>query len=495
MQREFIVNLFLLVLINLLVKPLFIFGIDLGVQNRLPLGDYGLYFALLNFAYLFQIVGDFGLQAFNNRHVSQHPHLVGKYLPVLLTLKVFLSALYVLLALAAAYWVGYEGRAIGLLLILLFNQVLAQGILFLRSNLSGLGHYRLDSVLSSLDKLLMLITCGALLWALPPARLSAEAFAWAQTLALGLTLLAVGGVLRAKAHVPLRLPRLASRRWRSTLTVLFRESFPYALAILLMSAYTRLDAVLLERLLPDGRYHADVYAGAYRLLDAANMLGYLFASLLLPMFARMLARGEDVRPLVGLALRLIWAGAVALALLVFFARADLVRWMMPARADAYRWDVLGLLIWAFVPMGATHIFASLLTADGRLMAMNRFFALGIVLDVALDLWLIPRHQAMGAATAAVCTQSFVAVSLIYLAWQRFGWRLSLRAAWPFAAYTVALFIPGTVLFGQQGWSVWAKITAFAGLALAAAWAFRLLPTAFLRAKMPTDHIPSPPKGQ
>lgn len=495
MQREFLVNLFLLVLINLLVKPFFIFGIDLGVQNRLPLGDYGLYFALLNFAYLFQIVGDFGLQAFNNRHVSQHPHLVGKYLPVLLTLKVLLSGLYVLLALAAACWVGYEGRAVGLLLILLFNQVLAQGILFLRSNLSGLGHYRLDSVLSSLDKLLMLLTCGALLWALPPAYLTAESFAWAQTLALGLTLLTVGAVLRAKARVSLRLPRLATRRWRSTLAVLFRESFPYALAILLMSAYTRLDAVLLERLLSDGRYHADVYAGAYRLLDAANMLGYLFASLLLPMFARMLARGEEVRPLVGLAFRLIWVGAVALALLVFFARADLARWMMPVRADAYRWDVLGLLIWAFVPMGATHIFASLLTADGRLMAMNRFFALGMVLDVALDLWLIPRYQAMGAATAAVCTQSFVAASLIFLAWQRFGWRISLRSVWSFAAYAVVLLTLGTVLFGQQGWPIWAKMTVFAGLTVAAAWALRLLPTAFLKAKTPTASIPSPPKGQ
>ncbi len=495
MQREFLVNLLLLVLINLLVKPFFIFGIDLGVQNRLPLGDYGLYFALLNFAYLFQIIGDFGLQVFNNRHVSQHSHLVGKYLPVLLTLKVFLSALYVLLALAAAYWVGYKGRAMGLLLILLFNQVLAQGILFLRSNLSGLGYYRLDSALSSLDKLLMLLTCGALLWLLPPTYLSAEAFAWAQTLALALTLLVVGVVLRAKAHVPLRLPPLASRRWRSTLTVLFRESFPYALVILLMSAYTRLDAVLLERLLPDGRYHADVYAGAYRLLDAANMLGYLFASLLLPMFARMLARGEEVRSLVGLAFRLIWSGALGLAFVVFFARADLVCWMMPVRADAYRWDVLGLLIWAFIPMGTTHIFSSLLTADGRLMAMNRFFALGIALDVMLDLWLIPRYQAMGAATATVCTQSFVAVSLIFLSFQRFDWRVSHWVIWPFALYAIALFILGTALFAQHNWSLWAKMAVFAGLALTAAWALRLLPTTFLRAKTPTDHVTSPPKGQ
>lgn len=38
MKKEFLFNIILLVLINLLIKPLFIFGIDLGVQNRLGEG-------------------------------------------------------------------------------------------------------------------------------------------------------------------------------------------------------------------------------------------------------------------------------------------------------------------------------------------------------------------------------------------------------------------------------------------------------------------------
>ena len=34
MNREFLLNILFLVLINLLIKPFFIFGIDLTVQNR-----------------------------------------------------------------------------------------------------------------------------------------------------------------------------------------------------------------------------------------------------------------------------------------------------------------------------------------------------------------------------------------------------------------------------------------------------------------------------
>lgn len=485
MQREFLLNILFLVLINLLIKPFFIFGIDLTVQNRLPLGDYGLYFALLNVTYLFQILNDFGIQNFNNRHVSQHPHLLPKYFPNLLFLKFLLSTLYVCVTVLAAWGLaGYGMRDLPLLLILLLNQVLAQGVLFLRSNISGLGHYRLDSLLSSLDKLLMLATCGVLLWVLPQEVLSAESFAWAQTLALFGTGLVVAVVLRSKAALRLRPSWLHNwRAGRPALVFLFRKSFPYALVILLMTAYTRLDAVLLERLLPDGRLHADVYAGAYRLLDAANMLGFLFASLLLPMFARMLRRGADVRPLVSVGFQLIWAGSVALAALVYFARADLIHLMMPARANAYRWDTLGLLIWTFVPVSATYIFSTLLTADERLMQMNRFFAAGIAVDVALNLLLIPRYQALGAAAATLATQAFIALGMMGLCLRYFQLRPSAKGVARMLGYAVATISAIGFVFGKTPYSLAGKTALGLGAALAAMLVFRLLDMRHLRAFM------------
>lgn len=483
MQREFVLNILFLVAINLLIKPFFIFGIDLEVQNRLPEGDYGLYFTLLNFTYLFQILSDFGIQNFNNRHISQHPVLLPKYFPNLLFIKFLLGVLYVGVTVLAAWGLaGYGLRELPLLGILLFNQVLAQGILFLRSNISGLGHYRLDSALSSLDKLLMLFSCGVLLWMMPPDFLSAETFALAQTLALGLTALLVAMVLRSKADIRIRPSWL--RNWRSgrpAILALFRKSYPYALVILLMTAYTRLDAVLLERLLPDGRQHADVYAGAYRLLDAANMLGYLFATLLLPMFARMLRQGADVRPLVSVGFRLIWVGSVALAVVVFFARTELIQLMMPERASVYRSDTLGLLFWAFVPVCTIYIFSTLLTADERLRAMNRIFVAGIALDIALNLFLIPRHQALGAAAATLCTQTFVALGMMALCLRYFRLRPSVMGLVRTLAFAATVLAAGMLFFYQTtlSWPIRSGLVMV--VALAAALAFRQVDFRQLRA--------------
>ncbi len=425
-NREFIVNILFLLFINLLIKPFFIFGIDLTVQNRIG-QEYGLYFALMNLTYIFQILNDFGIQSFNNRHISQHPHLLPKYFPNLLAIKIILSVIYVGISLVLAWGMRYDGHALLLLLILLANQVLVQMIFFLRSNISGLGYYRTDSILSSLDKLLMLFTCGLLLWYVPTGRpLRIEAFALAQTIPLALTVVIALVILRSK--VTLRLRPTWAGNWRlgfPILVVLLRGSLPYALVIFLMFAYTRLDGVLLERI--SGKAHAEVFAGAYRVLDACNMLGYLFASLLLPMFARLQKKQELVKPLLALSFRLIWAGSVTLAAAICFARQDLLHLMMPDHASPYRWDTLGLLIWAFVPVSTTYIFSTLLTAHGQLARMNRFFIAGIVLNVGLNAFLIPQWQAFGAAMAAVATQGFIAASMVFLALRTFHWRPGLRS--------------------------------------------------------------------
>ena len=56
MQRKFLTNLGLMLFLNLLIKPVWIFAIDRNVQNVVGAMDYGFYFDLLNFSFLFNIL-------------------------------------------------------------------------------------------------------------------------------------------------------------------------------------------------------------------------------------------------------------------------------------------------------------------------------------------------------------------------------------------------------------------------------------------------------
>lgn len=460
MKREFLLNILFLLAVNLLIKPFYLFGIDRTVQNTVEEGAYGLYFTLLNFAYLFQIINDFGLQNYNNRNIAQHRHLLDKYTSHLLSLKLLLGILYLAAVVLGAWLAGYGAAVLPLLAWIAFNWFLTGMILYLRSNISGLGHYRLDSLLSVLDKLLLIGLMGALLWGPWRGGFRIEWFVYAQTLALLLTLAtAFAVVYRALSSFRLRFkPAFA----RSTL----RQSAPYALVIFLMTAYTRIDGVMIERLLADGLAEAGRYASAYRLLDAASMVGYLFAVLLLPMFARMLKVGEPVAGLVGVSFRLIWVGAVTLAAAVWPCREPLMR-LLYTQGNAYSGDILGWLMVSFAAVCGSYIYGTLLTANGQLREMNLLFAFSLLLNVLLNAALIPTHQALGAAQATCATQFFVFFAQVYLAWRTLGLPAGGGAVLRPAAFAAGMWGAGMALSGWGlSWPLVFGLTGVAGACLA-----------------------------
>lgn len=412
MNREFLINIIFLVIINLMIKPFYIFGIDRTVQNVVEEGDYGMYFTFFSFTYLFQIINDFGIQNFNNRNISQSRQLIDKYFPNILVLKSLMAVVFMAVIYLVARILNWDTSWNQLLLLVAFNWVLTSFLFYLRSNISGLGMYRVDSMLSVLDKLLMILICGTLLWS--PAfkgTFQIEWFALAQTFSLGIS---------AFVAFYIAYRKLERFKWRFKPVfwlLIFKQSYPYALIIFLMTAYTRLDGVMIERMLPNGRFEADIYAGAYRLLDAANMFGYLFAGLLLPMFSRLLKEKKSVLKLTRISFSLIWAGAITLAVSVWFFKVEIMD-LLYDNVTEDSGPILGYLIISFVAIAGGYIFGTLLTANGNLKGMNTIFVFGLILNFGLNLYLIPKQQALGAAIATCATQLFVFILQLILAIQK-----------------------------------------------------------------------------
>jgi O-antigen/teichoic acid export membrane protein len=182
-----------------------------------------------------------------------------------------------------------------------------------------------------------------------------------------------------------------------------------------MTLATKTDKMLIERLLPDGKAQAGMYAAAYRLYDAANIIGFLFAGLLLPMFAKRLKANENVQDLLELSSDWIWAGAIAGAMAILPFRQEMMVMLYP-NCSASAGDILGLLMFAFVAMAlGSYIYGALLTAGGFLMELSRIFLIICILNIVLNFILIPTYQGVGAAVAAVITQSLALIAQIVLA--------------------------------------------------------------------------------
>jgi O-antigen/teichoic acid export membrane protein len=433
MNREFLINTLFLVVINLIIKPFYIFGIDRAVQNRVGETDYGLYFTLFSFTFLFQIINDFGIQNFNSREISQHKQLLDKYFSGILSLKIWLAIAYLLVVTAISAFIPTYWAVLPLVLTLAFNNILMSLRSYLATNIAALGMYRLNSLLSVLDRILMIVICSILLWSAPfRDHFSVELFAHVQNGTLIIVILVMFVIV-------FRQVKTFKITWNLPLFVsILRGSMPYALVILLMTIYTRTDVVMLERMLEDGSRQAGIYASAYRLLDAVNTLGLLFAGLLMPMFAKQLKENVDVTPLVRFSFQLIMVAALIVAGSVWFFRTDIML-LLYKQATPVSGDVLGVLIGSFVAMSGTYIFSTLIGSAGQVGRMNITFIIAFFINVGLNALLIPHFKALGTAISTFVTQFFVFIVLIFLSKRLNILRGGLAWIWRIVVFAVAVF--------------------------------------------------------
>lgn len=469
MQRRFIINLALLILINLVVKPFWVFGIDLGVQKAVGNEHYGLYYALFNFSFLFSIILDAGITNYNNRNIARHHYLLNKHLSNILIIKGLLSILYFAAMLAWAMAVGYRDSEINLLLILGLNQVLNSLVLYLRSNVGGLQLFKTDSLLSVMDKLIMILVCAPLLWGNFAGPFRIEWFIYAQTFAFVVTA-AIGVVIVLRQTGKIRFT------WNYPLLLsIVRHSYPFAILIVLMTIYNKVDSVMIERLLPDGKYHAGIYASAYRLLDALMMFAFLFASLLLPMFSRMLKQKEPVAPLIGLSVSLLVIPSIIFCTSCFFFREEIMLLLYGRHSSAYAVEVFGLLIFTFIAVSSNFIFGTLLTANGNLRVLNAFAFCSVVLNIILNLLLIPVYQAKGAVIAALITQGLSAFAQMIYAVYIFKLKINPLKMLYFTIFVGSLIAVNIFLKNQAG-ALWiASFLTVMILSLFTAYIMRLIP--------------------
>ncbi len=407
MQKTFIKNLILVLALNLLIKPLYIFGIDRTVQNEVGSVEYGYYFALLNFVYLFQIVNDLGVQNFSHTQFSRYQVLIEKYLPKIFGLKILTATFFILMTLFFAWISGYPIRSNSILHLIILNQFLASVLILLRTIFSASGYYSIDSVFSSLDKFLMICVVGSTLWILKIEPFQIQYFVLAQSACFLISIVVAFGLLVNKGLLKSYWPIFNG----PYILWMLRQSAPFALVLLLMTLYTRMDGVMIERLLTDGKEQAGIYAASYRVLDAFNMLGLLFAGLLLPMFSKTLDKPGALVSLISTSFGLLSAISIGTSILCW-VYSDYIISTLYVNTSREWTPVFQFLMVSFIAVAWSYIFGTLLTAKHSMRVMNTIFLMGLCINLVLNLVLIPRYKAVGATWATIVTQYAVSLALL-----------------------------------------------------------------------------------
>ncbi|MFT6747206.1 MAG: O-antigen/teichoic acid export membrane protein [Glaciecola sp.] len=457
MKKNFLINFFLLFFVNILVKPAWLLA-DLMVQRETS-EEYGQYFILFNLSVMLNMFLDFGISNYNNRKVSGNEHNFKSYFSKVFTLRMVLALVYLIALIVAGTLLSYDGINLKILAILGVNQVLLATLTYFRSNLTALGHFKFDSIMSIVDRVVMSAIILSVVF-VSSTQVSILLFIKVQFIGYFVAVLAAFILLAATGG-------LVKPSWSFKFNkVLLLKSYPYALIVILMSAYSYSDSIMLDQMRDDGVWENTIYAQSFRILMAANNYTYLIAVLLLPMFSKMLKNKVDVKSLLRLSGSLLIYGTLCLAIMFTLYSHEFVNLLYAHYSVdlplldrlttdgihvinydeiTYSAKVFSYLLLGIVPMSFNYIYGVLLTAGGKMKILNILSLFGLGANLVLNYMLIPVYGAVGAAVASVITQSICALGQWYFCYKEHSISFPVVHFLKFIGVGLTLYIAGNYL--------------------------------------------------
>lgn len=435
--RQFYASLGLLIILNLVIKPIWIFAIDRQVQNVVGTVAYGSYFSLVNLSIVFSFLLDWGFTSFYNRQLAVKEETMINTTGYFLLVKFLFSLFYVLIVLLVAFSSGIDRWDIVIPVILI--QVFTSFFLFFRAIITARQWFNTDAVLSVLDKSLMIVICGVFLFFPAVAGgMNINKFLWTQTGSLAFSVLVIVLIL-VKQKVKFLF------RGSFSFPKVFRSAFPYALIVLLMGIHFRLDGFLLERMHPAGAEQAGNYAAAYRLLDAANMIGYLFASFLLPFIAKQWSERKDITYVILTIRHVLIAFSLGVSVLAIFMAPWIQSLLYSGNSNTT--TVIQYCIPALIGYSLVAIYGTVLTATGYIRHFCMITFIAMLINIVLNLLLIPSWGAKGCCIAALLSQGFCGVATLLVVKKKLDIPIDYRSLLIYIM--IASLLAGLFYYGNQ----------------------------------------------
>ena len=430
-QGTLLFNLTALVFAQALIK-LINFAVSIAVVRYLGAQELGRYAYVLAFAYPFGIVADFGLATFAIREISREPARGPEVVAGLRRAVLLLSGLGSVAMMSVAMMAGHDTTTMLCMGLAALSMLLSAATtpfivaLTAREDLHLVSVHRVvGSILVAMATVIVLLLEGASLGLL----MAAVAVSW--------LMLVFARFLTGSVPSP---PVVLSARTRT----MIRQALPFGLMMLGYALYYRVDMVMLHWL----REPRDVglYAAAYRFLDAVILLSASIGGPFYPRLSNMVGRDpQGIRDL----LEGTWKPLLALGLPVMlgtFILAEPLTQVLFGDEFVEAGVVLQVLILGSLPLLWINIPNQALQAADVVLPLARMYGLSVLVNVLLNLVLIPRWGPVGAAVATVACEWLNLALVVRMVRREFGLSLSSEGLW---RYLVAAAIMIVVLWAGR----------------------------------------------
>ena len=337
------------------------------------------------------ILVNFGLTTIMTRDLSGNLNAASRYLSNIFTLKLILGLIYLIVLLSVS---GFYGDGVWTMILLLY------GIFFLVQDLTGLlaAFFVAEERMEKIFVLDVVHNAGAILAVI----LVIQFGLGLRELVIGYILAGVLGTMTAyfilvKGKVPL-FPKFEIDFFINIL----KQSLPLFGSIALGSVYMNADTLMIGKLL--GEVSVGYYQGAYKILIVFQSVNLICTAVFprISMYSRT-GNHRAIRILNWAALGFTVLILMPIALVIALLAERIILWiygvgMMPSAI------VLQWLVWAGAANFLKVYAGNLIIARNRQKYMLYAVAGGLILNIGLNLYLIPRFSFPGAAAALVVSE-------------------------------------------------------------------------------------------
>ena len=357
------------------------------MQNDIGHEQYGIYSALIALSILFISLADFGVNYYITQRGSSKPGELHMLFSNVFTFKALLLIAYPLILVGVGALLNYSVHELYFLALLSFIQALLQFVYFFRANFQASQHFVIDSFVSVLDKVLLIIVVLIIM----SYGITLHNFVVGRLLTVIITF-GIVYMLALKIYGWIK-PSLDF----SAIKQVIISSWPFALIAALYSVNERIDQVMVERIY--GAKEAGLYAAAYRWLDAFMMFLWTITPIFFAKFAFNINNKEETSKLFNSGLIICALPFIFLfSFILFYGDKFFILFSNSGISEINTMSLtLKILMVSALFSGFFSMFGTLINSTGFVKPMSVAVGFSILMNVVLNFIFIPQYGAIAAA--------------------------------------------------------------------------------------------------
>ena len=383
----------LAILIGQLVSRVLSFVLIVFIAKYL--GDVGLgrFSFALSFCGLFVVFSELGLRELMIREVARHKEKAKKYLSNVIPIKFFLSVGVVGLMFVVINWMDYPSETTFAVYAIGLSVVLNSFARLINSLFNAYENMEFETATLILERIIAVgFGILALILGYGLREVVLALLAGSVVNVLVSFFLTVKKVVKPAIELNLKL-------W----TQLVKAAFPFGLVYIFVIIYFQVDTVMLSVMKGDAS--VGWYNAAYKLIFALQIFPVAFVNALFPIISRYYVSSKD-------ALKMAFEKALKYLIIVGFPivvgvtiLAEKIILLIYGEEFIPSVITLRILIWVAALMFITYLFGNVMGSIDKQSVIAKVSGINAVVNIGLNLILIPKYSYIGAAIATLATEA------------------------------------------------------------------------------------------